>query len=674
MRGSYKPHLGGNLPLVERGEAGSAKARNGPRPNQQHFRLLERVPAIIYTQGAGPSGKCKYISPQVEMILGFTPSEWMQDPELWLRQVHPDDRDRVLAEECYCLASGEPLRSEYRMIRKDGRNIWVLDDAIAEEQSDGSAVLHGTIIDISDRKYAEEALHHCEVNLRAFFDNATFGIARLHVGADRFLSVNPALLRMLGYESSEELLSVSLSQRVFDSAKEGAEFCRQIAQAGRARGEMALKRKDGKAINVRMSGHRVTNGVSTCELLIEDLSDRRSLEAMLRQAQKMEAIGQLAGGIAHDFNNMLMIIGSHTELLMDALGDEQSSLLEQVSQIKAASKRAAGLSGKLLAFSRKQVLSPRIVPLIELVRDLGDMLTRPLGAHIELTVLPNRNCGRIKADPGEIEQVIMNLVVNARDAMPRGGKLIIETANLDFDDSYCHLHPQVSPGKYVMLAVSDTGCGMDATTCAHVFEPFFTTKPHGTGLGLATAYGIVKQNRGYIWVYSELGKGTTFKVYLPRVEDPSTIEQPATVTNSARCGTETVLLVEDEPIVRELLAGFLERLGYRVLWASNGEQALRISGDFSDPIHLLITDVVMPGMGGPELSERLLPLRPAMKVVYTSGYPQGAMTHHGMLSPDAVLLQKPFELHVLAARIREILSTEQATPRQADLKEPNAQR
>ncbi len=391
---------------------------------------------------------------------------------------------------------------------------------------------------------------------------------------------------------------------------------------------------------------------------------------MLRQAQKLEAIGQLAGGIAHDFNNMLMIIGSHTELLQESLPQHDFSSREHAAHVLSAAKRAAGLTGKLLAFSRKQVLSPRILPLIDLVRNLGDMLKRPLGEQIELVIVPNTQCGRIKADPGEIEQVIMNLVVNSRDAMPQGGKLIIETGNVDFGEIYSHAHPQVVPGKYVMLSVSDTGCGMDAATSAHVFEPFFTTKSQGTGLGLATAYGIVKQNGGYIWVYSELGKGTTFKVYLPRVEDPASLEKPAPIAAIARSGSETILLVEDEPTVRELLAGFLERLGYRVLLASNGEQALRISQDFADPIDLLLTDVVMPGMGGPELSDRLSSTRSGLRVVYTSGYPQGAMTHHGMLAPEAVLLQKPFELNVLATRIREVLSPNTL---QADSEEPHAQ-
>ena len=387
-----------------------------------------------------------------------------------------------------------------------------------------------------------------------------------------------------------------------------------------------------------------------------DITDRKQLEAQLRQAQKMEAVGRLAGGIAHDFNNLLMVIQGYTELLMDRLGSVHP-LRRNAEQIQDASQRAASLTRQLLAFSRKQMLAPQVLNIGSVVSDMEKILRRLIGEDIELVIVNRDGAWPTKADRSQVEQVLLNLAVNSRDAMPSGGKLTIETLNVEIDGSYARKYPVVEPGDYVMLAVSDTGCGMDAETQAHIFEPFFTTKEKGkgTGLGLATVYGIVKQSGGYIWVYSELGKGTTFKVYLPRVRET---EGPALSKPEHRAphqGTETILLVEDERGVRELAREYLEQAGYTVLEAENAQQAIQIAEGHKGSIDLLFTDVVMAGMSGRHLAAEMQKMRPAIKVLYMSGYTDEAIVHHGILGRDVSLLQKPFTLNSLALKVRETL-------------------
>ena len=387
-----------------------------------------------------------------------------------------------------------------------------------------------------------------------------------------------------------------------------------------------------------------------------DVTDRKQLEAQLRQAQKMEAVGRLAGGIAHDFNNLLMVIQGYTELLLDRLmaGDP---LRKNAEQIHDATDRAAALTRQLLAFSRKQLLAPKVLDLRLVVTDMEKMLRRLIGEDIELATLTPTELWSVKADRSQIEQVILNLAVNGRDAMPRGGKLSIETANVELDNAYARQHPMVAPGKYVMLAVTDTGCGMNAETQAHIFEPFFTTKEKGkgTGLGLATVYGVVKQSGGYVWVYSEPERGTTFKVYLPRVEAPASAKERQPAREAPQRGSETILLVEDEKGVRDLAREYLESNGYSVLVAEDGNDAIEVTRKHPGKIDLLLTDVVMPGMSGRDLAERIESLRPGIKVLYMSGYTDQAIVHHGILDSDSVLLQKPFTLNGLARKLREAL-------------------
>jgi two-component system, cell cycle sensor histidine kinase and response regulator CckA len=392
-----------------------------------------------------------------------------------------------------------------------------------------------------------------------------------------------------------------------------------------------------------------------------DITDRKQLEEQLRHAQKMEAVGRLAGGIAHDFNNLLMVIQGYADLLAERLPSDDP-LRRNAEQIQMASQRATSLTRQLLAFSRKQMLAPTVLNIQTVVADMEKILKRLIGEDISLEASSAADLGLIKADRSQVEQVILNLAVNARDAMPDGGRLTIETANVELDASYAHPPAVMSPGKYVMLAVTDNGCGMDAETQAHIFEPFFTTKEKGkgTGLGLATVYGIVKQSGGYIWVYSESGQGTSFKVYLPRIEEERTevVRDRGTEVRALPRGSETILLVEDEKGVRELAREYLEMTGYTVIEAENGYTAVDLAAMHAGPVHLLMTDVVMPGISGRELADRITKIRPGIKVLFMSGYTDQSVVHHGILETDAVLLQKPFTVVALASKLRELLAVE----------------
>lgn len=405
-------------------------------------------------------------------------------------------------------------------------------------------------------------------------------------------------------------------------------------------------------------------------VVLHDVTERRDLEEQLRQAQKMEAVGKLAGGVAHDFNNLLTAILGHAEMAQGDVGSNESAR-GNIAEITRAASRAADLTRQLLAFARRQIIEPRIVDLNGLVVNVDRLLRRLLGEDIELVTVLDPELWRVKIDPGQFEQVLVNLVVNARDAMPTGGTLVIETRNVHLDEEFARQHATVQPGPHVLLAVSDTGTGMDEEVLAHIFEPFFTTKEvgKGTGLGLATCYGIVKQNKGSIWVHSEKGVGTTFRIYLPRAEGaaaPLDAGEARTVEQTPR-GSETVLLVEDELLVRNLAADALRQHGYEVLAASTGLEALDLAMQTPKPVDVLVTDVVMPQMGGPQLAERLLAERPGLKVLFISGYSDMALTRQGRLLPGTALLQKPFTPGQLVRRVRELLDSTNAGPEQVRL-------
>src|SRR5450432_1404295 len=466
---------------------------------------------------------------------------------------------------------------------------------------------------------AQENLRHSELNFRSLVTNAPYGICRCD-SAGKILDVNPAFVELLGHAAANELIGQHIFGLYADNDKwfDLADFLRSSAPFKGLAAEW--KRKDGTTTVVRVSGRSVTNGREggvVFELFAEDVTERRALEQQLRQSQKMEAVGRLAGGIAHDFNNLLMVISGYCEFLLDRVGNDPE-LRGPAQEIANAANRATALTRQLLAFSRKQMLAPKILDLNSVVTENMKLLERLIGEDIDMVMVPGADLGSVKADPGQVEQVIMNLAVNARDAMPNGGKLTLETSNIRLDETFARFHPPAQAGEYVMIAISDTGMGMDAETQTHIFEPFYTTKGlKGTGLGLSTVYGIIKQSGGFIYVYSEQGRGTTFKIYLPRVTSAgeTITAQPPLVAVQGERGKETVLVVEDETNLRRLARQFLERQGYTVLEAADGNLALKVSALYPGPIHLLLTDVIMPGMNGRELANQLARVRPEMKIL-----------------------------------------------------------
>jgi len=509
------------------------------------------------------------------------------------------------------------------------------------------------------RERASEALRQSEEKYRAFFEEDLAG-DYIATPEGRLLACNPAFARMFGFASVEEAMRLNLAS-AYPSRQALYAFLDQLKQRGRLEyHEEELRRQDGELLRVLENavGHFNERGelVEIHGFLVDE-TERWKVEGQLRQAQKMEAVGRLAGGVAHDFNNLLTVILGYSELALAGLPQDDPNY-PLIMEIRKSGERASMLTRQLLAFSRKQLLQPTVLDLNKLVKDLEQMLRRLIGENIEVVTALDPSLGRVKADPGQIELVLLNLAVNARDAMSTGGKLILETANVELDDSFARRNPGATPGDYVMLAVSDSGVGMDDITKAHLFEPFFTTKDpgKGTGLGLATVYGIVNQSNGHISVHSEPEKGTTFRIYLPRVEEEillETVREKALAT--APHGTETVLLVEDEDALRNMTRRFLESCGYTVLDTGNPREAIEIARNHPKPIPLLLTDVVMPWMSGSELAEALASLRPEMRALYMSGHSDEAIMHQGALKPGLAFLQKPFTREVLAHKVRQLL-------------------
>ena len=502
------------------------------------------------------------------------------------------------------------------------------------------------------------ALRATEASYTALVQHAPIGIYRSSPDG-RFLAVNAALVRMLGHDSAADVLALDLARDVYaDPAERDRLLARDsYTEHDYDEVEATWKRKDGRLLtlqlNVRVARDAVGR-VEYYETFVRDLTDQRRLQQQLVQSQKMEAVGRLAGGIAHDFNNLLTVITSYSDLLLEDLAPTDP-MRQDVEQVRHAADGAAALTRQLLAFSRQQVLAPRVVNLSAVVQSVEKMLRRVIGEDVELVTSLAPDLGAVKADVGQLEQVLMNLAVNARDAMPTGGKLTLETANVEHDPNYAREQEASPVRRFVMLAVSDTGIGMDEATKARIFEPFFTTKEpgKGTGLGLATVYGIVRQSGGFIWVYSEPGRGTTFKIYLPEVDAPPDAAGGA-ATELPR-GTETVLLVEDAAAVRAAVRQVLERQGYTVLEAPHGNAALALATAHEGPIHLLLTDVVMPGLSGRQVADQLKQLRPDTRVLYASGYTDDAVVRHGVLEAGIAYLQKPFTTGGLARKVREVL-------------------
>jgi len=575
------------------------------------------------------------------------------------------ERYRQLIESGEVELRGTPARSWLGVpLRTPAEKIGVLtvrdydhDNAYTQRDIEFLMSIGGHIALAIERKRAEETLRENEARLRVLIEQLPAVLWTVDKDL-RFTSMVGAGLARLGLKQNQ-LVGMSLleyfetSDRIFIPI---AAHHRAIA------GEPSTFHVEWKGgsytchVEVLRDAAGAVQG-AICTAL--DITDRKQLEEQFRQAQKMEAVGRLAGGIAHDFNNLLMVIQGYADLLAERL-PVGNSLRRNAEQIQSAAQRASGLTRQLLAFSRKQIMAPTVLNVQTIVADMEKILRRLIGEDVDLGTSSSPDLWLVKADRSQIEQVVMNLALNARDAMPNGGRLTIEAANVEFDNSRSHPPAVLAPGKYVMLAVTDNGCGMDEKTQAHIFEPFFTTKEQGkgTGLGLATVYGIVKQSGGYVWVYSEPGHGTTFKIYLPKIEEEGAADACDTRVGSTAVprGSEVVLLVEDEKGVRELAREYLEMTGYTVLEAENGHLALELASMHVGPIHVLMTDVVMPGISGRELADRVTRIRPEIKVLFMSGYTDQAVVRHGILETDAILLQKPFTLATLASKLREILA------------------
>jgi PAS domain S-box-containing protein len=622
----------------------------------------EDQPCVTYITALDEVRRGLYISPQIEAMLGFSPAEWLADPKLCFRQLHPEDRERVLEEVYQSQDNGKPFRSEYRLMTRDGRVVWVRDEAIVVRNEAGCpCLIQGVMWDISEHKQEEELLRKSESKFRTIIERVAVGIALVDIEG-RLMESNPALQEMLGYSGEE------LRNRVFnefthpDDGMVDVDFHKDLITGKRDHYQIEKRyiRMGGEVVwgRLNVSLVRDTEGEFQFTIcMVEDITERKRLETQFFQSQKMETVGRLAGGIAHDFNNLLTVIKGYTQISLSQIKEADPSR-ENIEEIRKAAERAAELTHQLLAFSRRQILDMKVLDLNSLVRGLEKMVSRVIGEDIEMFTVLADDLGRVKTDPGQIEQVILNLAVNARDAMPSGGKLAIETANVELDETFARTHIGVTPGSHVMLSVSDTGIGMSPEVKERVFEPFFTTKEEGrgTGLGLSTIYGIVKQSGGSIWVYSEPGQGTAFKIYLPRVEEEVESLPSRDDTDRLPKGNETVLLVEDESSLRGLTARVLRGQGYTVLEAGNGDEAMSIARELiKEKIHLLLTDVVMPQMGGKELVKRFKALHPGIKVLFISGYTDHAITHHGVFKPGTPFLQKPFSPVALAKKVREVL-------------------
>jgi len=584
---------------------------------------------------------------------GYSPDEFGRGVNAF-DLVAPEDR-HLARQNAARVFAGEQPHAEYRGLRKDGSRFWMSVTSTRTMKEGRPAGLRGLVVDITERKQAEEAIRHSEERYRSLVQNAVFGIYRTDA-AGRFAEANPALAAMLGYADASALIGRHIST-CFQDPAERDRLVAQYGSTDRIRGlEVQWKRLDGSPLTVRLTGRPVPSdgGGIGFEMIVEDVSERAALEQQFRHAQKMEAIGRLAGGIAHDFNNLLTAMGGYSDLLLNQLAADDPRRRD-VDEIRKAAERASALTRQLLAFSRKQIQKPKPVSLSAVLEGVDPLLRRLIGEDVELVTIPGSDAGFVRADPLQLEQVIMNLAVNARDAMPGGGRLTIETRSVTFGPNRARAPQDIGPGRYAMLAVTDTGCGMDEQVKSHLFEPFFTTKEggRGTGLGLATVDAIVRQSGGRIYVDSEPQQGSTFEVYFPRLDEEAG-RAPA-VRGVSPSGTETILLAEDEDAVRSLTREILARQGYRVLEARTGGDALSVSAAYAGRIDLLLTDVVMPEMGGRELAQRLLMQRPSLKVVYVSGHADEKVVRLRTLEPGAVFLRKPFTPGGLAAAVRDTL-------------------
>jgi PAS domain S-box-containing protein len=642
------------------------RAEEAMRESEEKFRDLYDHAPVGYHEYDKEGRITKVNRTDLEM-LGYTSEELIGQP-IWKLNVGEEIvREQVLAKLAGALPPGQNLERIYK--KKDGTIFPVLiQDRLTLDEKGQISGIRCTIQDITEHKQSEEALRQSEERYRTILENIEDGYYEVDLPGN-FTFFNDSLCRMLGY-SRDELIGMG-NDRYTDqeNRKKLFQAFNRVYRTGEpVKGfDWEVIRKDGRKLygEVSVSLIRSSTGEPVgFRGIARDITERKraekemaALQEQLTQSQKMEAVGRLAGGIAHDFNNLLTVIKGYTQLSLLDL-KENNPLWENIQEIQKATERAANLTRQLLAFSRRQILDPKVLDLNSLLRDTEKMLRRMIGEDIELVTRLSEGLGKVKIDPGQIEQVVLNLAVNARDAMPSGGKLTIETANAQSDEGYALTHLGLTPGHYVRLSVSDTGVGMSREVQEKAFDPFFTTKEKGkgTGLGLSTVHGIVTQSGGKIWVYSDPGHGTTFKIYFPTIEGELDTLDGRNEPDSSPRGSETVLLVEDESSVRDLANRLLKQQGYRVLEAANGEEALRLAQETAgERIHLLLTDVVLPQMSGKELADQLKTFRPDLKVLYTSGYTDFAVVHHGVLNSGTHFLQKPFSLKTLSQKVREAL-------------------
>ena len=640
------------------------RMRNRLAEREELFRLISENAADMIAV-VDMDGRRIFNSDAYQKILGYSAEELKNSSSM--DQIHPDDRERVKAAAVEARRTGIGKNLEYRIRCKNGT--WLVLESTSSVIGDVSGVPEKLVIvnrDITARRQASEALRLSEVSFRSVIENAPYGIYRAQASG-KLLLVNPALQKMLGCESQTELLQLNLTTDVYVDPLEHQRVNDLFTnQKDFTDVQVDWKRKDGKPIKARCTGWFVKSaidGAAYFEVFAEDVTEKWLLERQLRMAQKMEAVGRLSGGIAHDFNNLLGVIIGYSQVLKRTL-PPGTPFLEHAEEIEKAGQRAASLTRQLLAFSRQQVLAPAVLNINTLISEMEKMLPRLIGEDIEIVIALDPTIGRVKADHGQLEQVVMNLAVNARDAMPDGGKVIITTTNVVLDEAWTRSHPGSKAGDFVMLSVADTGTGIDSETLAHIFEPFFTTKERGkgTGLGLATVYGVVKQSGGYVWVESVLGKGAAFEIYLPRIEELVIVPEPVAPIVEAFRGAETILLVEDADALRKLTHMLLEQHGYRVLVAANGAAALQLVEQKPERVNLLLTDVIMPGLNGRALAGRLELLQPGLKILYMSGYTDDTIVDHGVLESGTHLLHKPFSEENLIRKVREVLDADSIVP------------
>jgi two-component system, cell cycle sensor histidine kinase and response regulator CckA len=633
-----------------------AHVQQEARDGEARYRSFAENMDEVFFVLDGRSMKTLYINPAYERICGRSRENLYHDPRSFLKPVPAADQARFRKYIGRIRRGEHAGKLEFRVVQPNGNVRWLLAHAAPIRNGQGEVYrIAGVALDVTESREAQLALEESAERFRKLTDASFDAIVITQAGVIH--EVNQGFLKMFGYADMGEVIGLPATSFVAEESL--ADVAERISDSFEGIYEHVGRHKGGKRLLLEATARTHAIGGRPARITaLRDMTERRALEDQFRQAQKMEAVGRLAGGVAHDFNNLLTVILSYTDMLIAGVSPKDPRV-EDLGEIRNAAIAAGSLTRQLLAFSRQQVIEPRVVILEDLVNQTHKLLARLIGEDIDLAMRFGSEPCVVHMDPGQLEQVLMNLAVNARDAMPTGGKLTFETAVVDLDEDYAEAHWPATTGRYAMLAVSDTGIGMDEATRARIFEPFFTTKEpgRGTGLGLATVYGIVKQSGGFIWVYSEPGKGTTFKIYLPLHDDaPATAPEERGKPAAAR-GTETVLLVEDSEAVRYVARRTLEQHGYEVIDAHSASAALTLAAQLDRPVHLLLTDVVMPEMSGRVLAERFATLHPKAKVLYMSGYTDDAIIRHGVLRAKTSFLQKPFTPLILVTRVREILDT-----------------